>query len=346
MSFLVVLALGLPALFWPEGLETAPALRSAGIERFLAPPETAEAWRREGWAVTRVTREDLGAREALPPPGRLREHAELASATRSPWITANGWRMQRQPGRRCAYRLPAGRAALAAAEAFAYGADAVLEIDPADLGGLGGMLAFLSLLEASALPSAADFAVVDDGSPVTGEVMNLLARRNLLYEIVKTPSSRFAVNIQPGTARYPLEEAANPAAFALRIRREIGDDARSLRIYGSEVVLGRLTVGPAQARLHLLNYGGRPVDALRIRVKGTWPEGEAQVPGLGRVELLDHVVGDGATEFSLPVLDVYAVVDLRAARQGRSVPQVNRLEASARGRQEQNSLGRREALQE
>ena len=28
--------------------------------------------------------------------------------------------------------LPAGKAALAAAEAFAYGADAVLKIDPAD----------------------------------------------------------------------------------------------------------------------------------------------------------------------------------------------------------------------
>ena len=192
MSVLLVFVLGLPALFWPEGLETAPALRSAGIEGFLAPPETAEAWRREGWSVTPVTREDLAAREALPAPGRLREQVELASATRSPWITANGWRMQRQPGGRCAYRLPAGRAALAAAEAFAYGMDAVLEIDPADLGALGGMLTFVSDLEASALPSAADFAVVDDGSPVTGEVMNLLARRNLLYEVVTAPTSRFA----------------------------------------------------------------------------------------------------------------------------------------------------------
>jgi hypothetical protein len=314
VSVLLVLVWGLPALFWPEGLETAPALRSAGIERFLAPPQTAEAWRREGWSVTPLAREDLAAREALPPPGRLREQVELASATRSPWVTANGWRVQRQPGGRYAYRLPPGRAALAAAEAFAYGMDAVVEIDPADLGALGGMLTFVSGIEASALPEAADFAVVDDGSPVTGEVMNLLARRNLLYEVVTAPTSRFALNVQPGTARYSVEEAANPAAFALRIRRELGDDARSLRIYGSEVVLGRLTAEPLRARLHLLNYGGRPVDALRIRVKGTWPEGEARVPGLGRVALLDHVVRDGATEFSLPVLDVYAVVDLRATR--------------------------------
>jgi len=311
MSVLVVLALGLPALFWPEGLETASALRNAGIDRLLAPPERAEAWRREGWSVTPLTREELAAREALPAPGRLREQVELASATRSPWITANGWRVQRQPGRRYAYRLPAGRAALAAAEAFAYGVDAVLEIDPGDLGALGGMLTFLSGLEASTLPATADFAVVDDGSPVTGEVMNLLARRNLLYEVVSAPSLRFTLNVQPGSARYPLDEAANPAAFALRIRRELGDDARSLRVYGSEVVLGRLTAKASRARLHLLNYGGRPIDALRIRVKGTWPEGEALVPGLGHVKLLDHVVRDGATEFTLPVLDVYAVVDLR-----------------------------------
>ena len=59
MSVLLVLALGLPALFWPEGPETAPALRNAGIDRILAPPETAEAWRREGWSVTPLTREEL-----------------------------------------------------------------------------------------------------------------------------------------------------------------------------------------------------------------------------------------------------------------------------------------------
>jgi hypothetical protein len=314
MSVLLALALGLPTLYWPQGLETAPALRSAGIGSFLAPPETAEAWRREGWSVLPLTRDELAARDALPPPGRLREPVELASATRSPWITASGWRVQRQPAGRYAYRLPAGRAALAAAETFAYGADAVVEIDPADLGAFGGMLAFLSGLATSALPPAADFAVVDDGSPVTGEVMNLLSRRNLLYEVVAAPSSRFPLNVQPGSASYPREEAANPAAFALRIRRELGDEARSLRIYGSEVVLGRLTAAPSGARLHLVNYGGRPVDALRVRVRGTFPEGEAQVPGLGQVTLLEHVARDGATEFSLPVLDVYAVVDLRAGR--------------------------------
>ena len=60
--------------------------------------------------------------------------------------------------------MPAGKAALAAAEAFAYGADVVLKIDPADLASVGAMLAFLETLPSADLPPVADFAVVDDGS--------------------------------------------------------------------------------------------------------------------------------------------------------------------------------------
>ena len=96
--------------------------------------------------------------------------------------------------------VPAGKAALAAAEAFAYGADAVLKIDPADLASVGAMLTFLDSAAAADLPPVADFAVVDDGSAVTGEVMNLLARRNLLFQVgqgavvhVSASTSRSAV---------------------------------------------------------------------------------------------------------------------------------------------------------
>src|SRR4029077_17911070 len=103
--------------------------------------------------------------------------AGLASPTRSPWIVANGWRFVRPPGTKYAYDVPAGKAALAAAEAFAYGADAALEIDPADVQSLGEMLRFLQGLPSVDLPAVSDFAVVDDASAITGEVMNLLARR-------------------------------------------------------------------------------------------------------------------------------------------------------------------------
>ena len=102
------------------------------------------------------------SREALPSPGTT-PRPELASPTRSPWIIANGWRFTRHPGRKYVYEVPAGKAALAAAEVFAYGADAVLKIDPADLADLGRMLTFLQALPPVDLPTVSDLAIVDDG---------------------------------------------------------------------------------------------------------------------------------------------------------------------------------------
>src|SRR5262249_17673532 len=154
--------------------------------------------------------------ERLPVPG-ITPRAGVASPTRSPWIVANGWRFLRQPTGKFAYELPAGKAALAAAEAFAYKANAVLKIDPADSNNLNPMTTFLRGLPAADLPAVADFGVVDDGSSVTGEVMNLLARRNLLYQIVPGPTPRFPFTIAIGSPQYTRAEAANPSAFALKI---------------------------------------------------------------------------------------------------------------------------------
>jgi hypothetical protein len=144
--------------------------------------------------------------------------------------------------------------------------------------------------------------------------MNLLARRNLLYQVVKAPSARFRLNIAMGSREYPIEDAADPSAFALKIRRQLTDDQRTLRLYGSEVVIARLTGDAGRIRLHLINYGGREIEGLRLRVRGAYGTGDAYVAGTGRVALQDHVVADGATEFSLPRMATYAVIDLTAAR--------------------------------
>jgi hypothetical protein len=255
---------------------------------------------------------DLAQREALAAPGTT-ARAGLASPTRAPWIVANGWRFMRQPGTKYVYDVPAGKAALAAAEAFAYGANAILKIDRADVRPLGEMLTFLAALPLVDLPTVSDFAVVDDGSAVTGEVMNLLARRNLLFEVVQAPQPRFTINIRIGAPEYPREEAADPSAFALKIRRQLTDDQRALRVYGSEVVICRLTARADVARLHLINYGGREIQGLRVRVRGTYSNGEAYVAGAGRLPLQDQMTAGGATEFSIPRLTTYAVIDLRAA---------------------------------
>lgn len=308
-----LLLVALPALYWTQGVDSGPALRQVGIERLCVPPDRAEGWRLAGFSATALSAADLASRERLPPPG-IAGRAELASPTRSPWVFANGWRFLRKPEVKYVYDLPAGKAALAAAEAFAYEADAVLRIDPADLESLGRMLAFLAQLPAAELPEIADLAVVDDGTPLVGEVMNLLARRNLLFRVVKTPSPEFRLNVRIGDPEYPQKEAADPSAFALKVRRRLGDEQRGLRVYGSEVVIGRLTGEAARARLHLLNYGGRELDSVRVRVRGAWGEGEAWVAGRGRVPLEDYAVSEGTTEFSLSGAPAYAVIELRGAR--------------------------------
>src|SRR5262245_65526895 len=83
------------------------------------------------------------------------------------------------------------------------------------------MLTFLAGVPPTDLPPVADFAVVDDGSPITGEVMNLLVRRNLLFQVVREPSTRLPITVAVGSAEYPRAEAADPSAFAQKIRRQL-----------------------------------------------------------------------------------------------------------------------------
>jgi hypothetical protein len=314
MTALLLLAVSLPCVYWTQGIETRATLEAAAIKRICVAPERADSWRAAGFTVTPLSEAELASREALPSPG-LAPRAGLASPTRSPWIVANGWRFTAHPKAKYVYNVPAGKAALAAAEVFAYGADVVLRIDPADVGTVGAMLTFLEALPAADLPALSELAIVDDGSVVTGEVMNLLARRNLLFRVLQAQSPRVDKSIRIGTPEYPREEAADPSAFALKIRRQITDERRILRVYGSEVVIGRLTGDDAgRARLHLINYGGREIEGLRIRMGGMYGEGEAHVAAAGRLALQDHVVAGGATEFSLPRIVTYAVIDLKASR--------------------------------
>jgi len=291
---LLLLALALPCVYSSADAGTRASLETAGVERIC-------------------TDSDLAGRDVLPAPGTA-ARAGVASPTRAPWIVASGWRFVRYPGRKYVYEVPAGKAALAAAEAFAYGADAALKIDSADVQSLGEMLKFLKALPSVDLADVSDLAIVDDGSTATGEVMNLLARRNLLFAVVKEPSPRFRINIRIGTPEYPREDAADPSTFALKIRRQLTDDQRALRVFGSEVVICRLTAGAGRARLHVINYGGREIEGLRIRLLGAYKAAEAHVAGVGRLPLQDQIVASGATEFSIPRLTTYAVVDLEAAR--------------------------------
>jgi hypothetical protein len=305
----------IPCVYWaaPVG-ESAAALKQAGITRLCVPPDSVDAWRQAGLDAVALDQSDLSAREPLETPG-VNVQISRASATRSPWIDANGWRIERSPGARFRYdEIRAGRGALAAAEAFAYSADAVLQIDREDAQAVGAMQAFLATVPADRMAPVADFGVVDDGSPVLGEVLNLLTRRNLLFRLVSAPDPQLRMNVTLGTPEYPESDAADPSAFALKVRHQLTDAQRTLRIYGTEVVICRLTGTSERRKLELLNYGGRDITGIRLRVRGVYEASEVLMNGAGRAPLEDYAVADGATEFSIPRLTVYGIVELRGTK--------------------------------
>jgi len=284
----------LPGLYWTVGPETAPELRRSGITQITAPPELVAGWKQAGFTVT-----PLGPRLKLMPPGIDRK-VMVASATTAPWVNANGWRFRREPGREFWYDLPTGPAPLAAAEAFAYGANTVLKIAAEDLDKYAAMLEFLRTIPDKTLPDIADFGFVDDGSDMAAEQLNLLSRRNLLFRVVRAPDPKLRFNI--------ASNSDDPHLFAAKVRERLKDDQRSLRVYGSEVVLCRLEGDGSRARIHVLNYG-RNVEGVRLRVRGTYAGGKLYSPSSAK-PLADYAVADGFTEFSLPELGPYAVVDL------------------------------------
>lgn len=251
-------------------------------------------------------------------PGTRADGSQRASSSRAPWVDANGWRFRRQPDQTFLYdgvsreRLP-----LAAAEAFVYGGRAAIRAEAAEAEALKPMLAFLSSIEDVALPPVADFLLIDDGSPMLGEIMNLLSRRNLLFTTRADNRQQFQLVVEVGSPEFPRAAAADPAEFSSRVRHVLTDSKRSLRVYGAETVLGHFLSDGKRARLHLLNYGSDPVEMLRVRTKGLWKVERVRSFGLreAAVDEIEHY--DGGTEFSVPLLAVYAVIDLAAVEGAR-----------------------------
>lgn len=246
-------------------------------------------------------------------PGTRTDTSQQASTSRAPWVDANGWRFRRNPDKTFLYDgVSKARLPLAAAEAFVYGGRAAILATGPEAEALKPVLGFLATIEDSALPPVADFLLIDDGSPMLGEIMNLLSRRNLLFTTNTDHRNRFKLVVDVGTPEFPRAGAANPAEFANLVRRTLSDANRSLRVYGSETAIGHLLSDGKRARLHLLNYGSDPIEMFRIRTKGIWKVERVRgfdQPTAG-IEELEYY--DGGTEFSVPLLPLYMVIDLAA----------------------------------
>lgn len=302
---LLLAAALLPGVYWDRGADTAPALRDAGISSLHVPAVRVAEWRAAGFNAQAF---DPAAHARAVTP-RVEYRLSVASATRAPWVDANGWRYAREPQRTWFCEAPGFAAALAAAEAFAWRVEAVIQPDAAGLPALGRMLAFLRRLEGPALPAMANIAVIDDGSAATAEVLNLLARRNLLFRVSKAPVPPLLA-VRLGSPDYPLDEAADPHAVAAKVRQRLTDEKRLARVFGSEVVILRLEGDGRRARLHLLNYSDRLLRGLRIRLLGEYREPKLSIFGADDAAPLDWITSGGATEFTISTMGAYAVADL------------------------------------
>jgi hypothetical protein len=260
---------------------------------------------------------EAAAFEKIPPP-RLEFRPDVSQATSAPWIDSNGSRFQRGIKKANYATLPAGSAALAAAEAFTFDVQAILNPDAADVEPLGNMLQFLKGREQPALPVMANIGVVDDRSPEMSEILNLLTRRNLLYRVVAAPDRTLNLTVQLGTPEFPRDAAANPYEFATRVRAKLGDDNRLVRLYGTSTVIAHLTGDKTRARLYLLSYGGnrrqqRGQGSIRVRLLGRYePTAFAAFEAEPDAKLTDIEHPGSTTEFSVPGFVACATVDLRA----------------------------------
>lgn len=246
------------------------------------------------------------------PPPNIRMRMNEASATTVPWIDSNASRYMRGVRKAFYAKLPAGSAPLAAAEAYAFGADAILEPAPEDRQRLNTILEFLQRVDAPRMPMLANIGIVDDGSPEMAEVLNLLSRRNLLYRVVAAPDPKLDLNIRIGSEQYPRDAVKNPNDFAARVREKLTDDKRLVRLFNTYTVIVNLTGEKGRARLHVLNYARRPAKDVRVRVLGEYRQVKLHDADDANQIAQDVVVVDRGTEFTIPQITTYAVIDLQS----------------------------------
>jgi hypothetical protein len=141
--------------------------------------------------------------------------------------------------------------------------------------------------------------------------MNLLVRRNLLFRVVPGPDPKLDLTVKFGSAEYPNSQK-DPSILEQAVRSNLTDEKRLIRIYGSEVVIARLTGGNGHLRVHLLNYAAsaRPVRGLRVSIQGMYPKHRIAAFRVPDAKLLDYDAKSGRTEFTIPNLREYTVVDL------------------------------------
>jgi len=178
----------------------------------------------------------------------------------------------------------------------------------------------------------ANIAIVTADPIASFEVMNLLARHNLPFEIIAperlatlTPFNVVIVLNQPqgaqagvlaefakngGRVVERLKGVADPNAFALEIRRMLGRERRVIDVWNGITVLAAPYQEPdgRSVLVTALNYAYEALP-VQMRVRGTFPVVQYESPEEGTA-LLPHRHIAGYTEFLLPALRIGARVFL------------------------------------
>lgn len=301
----------LPTLLWDESPATAPDLRAAGIHE-IAVMGDAKAWSSTGVSAIHVDESKMIRLDSIGVDYQI----DKAGATASPWINSNLWRMIRDPEASFVYTVPPKLLPLAVAEGYTGGARTYFRVRRRDLGDFAAPYRFLQQLHEAGLAARVNFTLLDDRSPEMEEIMNLLARRNLLFETVRGSPKRDGMQVRIGSREYPRKTAEDPYLFAAMVRSRVGDDNRLVRVYGTETVLVRVYGEDRHLRVHLLQYGSTAPQSIRVRVLGHYPRVSVSKFGASCSRVSEMVLDNSATEFTVPDIGPFAIVDLEKQEPG------------------------------
>ena len=267
-----------------------------------------------------------------------------SSATGEPWVDSNAWAVlyHRAVSQRpvlLSYdppkntRLRPGSVELGVADAAVFGGHFAIKLDDRFRAGLisaqpravaewkrvARQLQFAETAPFRGAPAGNIAVVVDKLEPV-GEVMNLLARRNLPFVAIPRKEAapdrleKFAMVIAVGQpplqVKGPIlverKVVANPSAFAAEVRKLLAE-RRLYHLTNSETVITHLLrLDDGRLALHLINYAIDPVRDLRVRWQAAGRLSRAQLLAPDRDGADELSVKDG--EFAITELRISAVV--------------------------------------
>lgn len=288
--------------------------------------------------------------------------AATASATGEPWIDSNGWLIlyhRTVTGRPVllsydppkSARLRPGSVELGVAEAAVFGGHFAIKLDERFRQGLAAaqpravaewkrvarQLEFgeTPLFRGSPAGNIAVVVAAPGGAALknaelesVGEVMNLLARRNLPFVVIPrkdaSPAALENYAMVVAVGQPPLQvkaapeggaaknapivverkEVLDPSAFAAEVRKLLGE-RRLYHLTNSETIISYpLRLEDGRLALHLLNYAIDPVRDVRLRMAGKFSRVQLLAPE--RDAPLDLPLQGG--EFAIPELRISAVV--------------------------------------